>query len=67
MATKFTISIPQSTPRNPGALAAMQRKGGAMKHKNTAKGGQRNAQRDLLDEWYEDTADANDIQVDEVL
>ena len=49
MATILTIPIPAATRRNPVALAAKMRHGGAMKHRSAGRRGQRNQQRDLLD------------------
>ena len=42
--------------RNPIALAAWNRKGGAMKSRNALRGGNRNLQRDFLD-LYEENED----------
>ena len=53
MATLATITIPSKPPRNHLALAAKMRRGGTMKHKAAARGGNTNVQRDLLGE-YED-------------
>ena len=43
--------------RNPYAQQAAKRKAGAMKHKNSSKGGARNSQRDVWDEVYETDGD----------
>lgn len=69
MATLFTISVPTKQPRNHFAVAAKQRRGGFMKSRNAPRGGQRNEQRDLLDEYLsdEDEAQAADKAEQDVL
>lgn len=59
MATKFTITVEAPKPRNHFAVAAKQRRGGAMKSRNAPRGGQRNVQRDIMDEWADDMEDTD--------
>lgn len=54
---KMTINVAAPAVRNPFAGHAMARKAGVMKHKSAPRGGGRNDQRDLLEEWFAETND----------
>lgn len=54
-----TIVVPATAPRNPLAMDAKTRKGGAMKSRNASRGGQRNVQRDIMEEWADDMEDCD--------
>ena len=59
MATRYKKNMKTTVDirfRNPIALAAWNRKGGAMKSRNALRGGNRNLQRDYLD-LYEENVD----------
>lgn len=57
MATIATVTVSRSTLRNPYAQHAAARSAGAMKHRAAPRGGNRNAFRDLLDEWQSEQED----------
>lgn len=44
---------PRKGPRNPTVIPARQRNGGPMKDKREPRGGNRNEQKDLLEEFLE--------------
>ena len=60
MKKTLKIKIPKQTPRNPLVVPSRQRRAGPMKDRRSSRGGSVNSQRDLLDEWEEDSDHADD-------
>lgn len=56
MKKSIKIKIPTQTPRNPLVVPSRQRRAGPMKDRRSSRGGSANSQRELLEQWEEDSA-----------
>ena len=64
MKTLFTLTLRAERPRDRVAVAAKSRQGGRMHDRRAARGGARNTQRDLLDEYRAEARDDASAETD---